>query len=220
MNLEPNALCTLDAVKDWLGSQVTDAKWDDLLIDEINAASSYFAGIARREFVDASATRDANDVLQITPSTRTFDVDEDLYEDDNRDWMLDVGDLAAAPTLVKVFSGWDGTLIETVDLSVVVPWPRRRKLAWEPYSDLRILRRRSTSPTFLQAGNQIQVTAPRWGFPEVPPEIAKACKTQVALWFARDVRQYTTTFRLEGGFAERPRAVAPAIRDIVRSHRV
>lgn len=183
----------------------------DLWLDCLNAAASEFHNYARREFVAANAVRVDDETVTVATQTRFWDVDEWVVEERR----LPIGDLSAAPTAIRV-TQLDGTLVETVTLSTLIYLPRVRE-PWQPIGEL-WFRPGMTLSAALAPGYVIEVDG-KWGFPALPDTLVRACANQAAVWFARDVRNFSTTFTLASDRVEVPRVLGPAIKDVVRRFR-
>jgi hypothetical protein len=217
--LDPRALATLDDVIAYGYDPNDDTGLVDLWLDCINAASDEFYAVGNREFVSRSATRDeANDDLVVVPTeTREFDVDEWIVEERR----LPVGDLLpkANPPHVDAIriSQLDGTLVETVDLATLIYLPRRRE-PWQPIGEL-WFRPSMARSAGLYSGYVVAIDA-KWGWPRIPANLRRACANQAALWFERDVKQFTTTFNMDSNRFEVVRGpLADAVRKTVTRYR-
>jgi hypothetical protein len=58
-----------------------------------------------------------------------------------------------------------------------------------------------------------------WGFAAIPEDIKNLAKTQIALWMRRDIQAYERTFNIDGGFFERPEALASSVRGGLSDYR-
>jgi hypothetical protein len=218
--LSPRALCTIDDVKEFVGGfDPSKTETDDLLTREVNAVSDEIHRYGGREFQAIERLADGTVPL----ATRVFQVRQDGYrDDDTRELVLVVGDLAEKPTQV-VWSLYDGSVQQTlatvnaVDGAVVCE-PLRRE-PWQPIGELRF--RSGLTGSLAPARSDTIALEARWGFPVLPEVLRKAAYTQAAIWFARDVRNYATVFSLETGrFMARPRPLDDAIRAMVDEFRV
>jgi hypothetical protein len=212
--LEPRAIATLEDVVAFGYDPADDEGAVDLWIDCLNAAAQEFHRYARREFVAKNAVRDAenDNVVTVASETRLFDLDHDVV----CERKLYVGDMAEQPSAVRIY-GYQGELIETVSLAAVRYEPLNRE-PWEPIEEINFLPWRATSTYQLMTGYYVEVDS-RWGFPELPANLVRACANPAAVWFARDIRHFSTTFKLDELRHERPRAIAPAIKESVGRYR-
>jgi hypothetical protein len=185
-------LCTVQDVKDYIGE--TSQDYDDEIVDLIAAATQAFLSRTGRELVPNEPN----------PSTRTFDVDVDVYTERT----ILVGDLASF-TAVAI-NNPDGTLFQQVDITTIVALPRRREV-WRPIAELYFRPGLLGSAIFYgapgvtggffgadelydyhAAGYTIDVTG-AWGFPLVPADISREVKKIAAAGLARDVKRVSRT---------------------------
>jgi hypothetical protein len=230
--LSPRALAGLDDVRAFGYDPSDDQGETDLWIECLNAASDECHRVGRREFVARNATRtNDNDPVVIASQTRTFDVVDDYYEQDIGDGsvrrLLTIDDLAgsggsswppdtAMPSAVRIYS-YEGVLLETANLAAILPRQRNRE-PWEPIEELEFRAGLTTSAS-IGSASHIEVDG-KWGFPQIPDGLRRACANQAAVWFARDVRNFSTTFSLESGRFEVVRdALAPAVKSVVKGFR-
>jgi len=233
--LDPRALAGLDDVIAFGYDPSDDSAETDLWIECLNAASDEMHRVADREFVARNATRDGNDPIEVASQTRTVDVVANYYVEE-RDLaplfvdgvrvgdgggrrLLKIGDFAGSggagwppdsekPSAIRIYS-YEGVLLETVDLATIVARPRNRE-PWEPVTELEF---RGT--TVIAGASYVEIDG-KWGFPRVPPALQRACANQAAVWFARDVRHFSTTFSLESGRFEVVRdSLANAVEAVV-----
>jgi hypothetical protein len=240
MMLDPRALCSLEDVKVFGYKPDSDQLEVDFWLDCINAASDAIHEEAEREFVAENAARtDDNEPVTVATETRLFDVDRCAYDADTwwETWggwpgaaqgqyaggyILEVGDLAqkrdgsAGPAAIRI-KDLAGALLQTVTLSTVVSLPRIRK-PWQPVTELWFLEGLSGSAQ-ISPSTVIEVDC-KWGFPAIPAGLRRACANQAALWYARDVKHYASTFNLESGRFEIVRSdLAPAIAKTARRYK-
>jgi len=165
------ALVGLQETKDWLQQQNIGAPDDLELVRVINDISQLFTEEAEREFKNYDSTSSA--------TVRMFDVDESIYYKG----LVDIGDLSAAPTLVRVLAE-DGTSPATIASTDYSVRPRVRK-SWEPITGLQF----KTYAYQAQPYMTVEVTGV-WGFPSVPGKVRQAVLDAVAEVMDRDVEHY------------------------------
>jgi len=93
------------------------------------------------------------------------------------------GDLASAPTLVRVLDK-DGVAVATVPAGDQVLYPRIRE-AWEPIQRIGF----TTDVTKLLYGYNVEITA-TWGFPSVPEDVRQAVLEGIAYSMDVDAEHY------------------------------
>jgi hypothetical protein len=165
------ALVTLRETKDWLkgqGVETTSYENDLELVRVINDISERAHDEAKREFKASGSN----------PQARVFPVDARML----RQRIVDVGDLASAPTLVQVLDTDLTTVLATETAYVVDPQVRE---ADEPIRRLVLL----SDFYALQPGMGVRVTG-TWGFPSVPGNVRQAVLDAIAAVMDRDVEHY------------------------------
>lgn len=171
--LGTRSLVGLAETKDWLQQQNIDTS-NDLELARV------IVDISQR-FTDESGGREFK-AAGTNPQPRFFDVDEQarFYA------MVSVGDMAAAPTLVRILDTDWTTVIDTVDTADYLTLPFNRE-AWEPITKLRFNHPR-VAP--LRYGQRIEVTG-TFGFPAVPGNVRQAVLEAVTAAVDRDVEHYS-----------------------------
>lgn len=168
--LGSRALVGMAETKDWLQVQQITTENDLELARVISDISERAHQEAGREFKVAATN----------PHLRLFDVDALAV---NRR-QVRIGDLAAAPTLVRILDK-DGAAVVTVAAADYTLLPRNRE-AWEPIQRLHF----SEDVTKLLDGYVVEVTG-TWGFPSVPGNVRQAVLDAVAATMDRDVEHYS-----------------------------
>jgi hypothetical protein len=185
--ISTRALVGLAETKDWLQQQNINTDNDLELVGVINDISDRFHYEAAREFKPFSTN----------PAVRNFDITwtgrtEPWYIDGQ--WMGDlrttnrtiqIGDMASAPTLVRILASDWTTLLETVSAGNIASLPLVRQ-PWEPIRELQF----QSSVTSLQPGMRVEVTG-TWGFPAVPGNVRRAVLDSVAASYDRNVEHYS-----------------------------
>jgi hypothetical protein len=185
--LSTRALVGLAETKDWLQQQNINTDNDLELVGVINDISDRFHYEAAREFKPFSTN----------PAVRNFDITwtgrtEPWYIDGQ--WMGDlrttnrtiqIGDMASAPTLVRILASDWTTLLETVSAGNIASLPLVRQ-PWEPIRELQF----QSGVTSLQPGMRVEVTG-TWGFPAVPGNVRRAVLDSVAASYDRNVEHYS-----------------------------
>jgi hypothetical protein len=164
------ALVGLPETKYWLKQQNLSVTNDIEVVNAINDVSDRIHQEAGREFKPITAGAGV---------VRLFDVDSLAV---NRRQVF-VGDLASAPTLVRVLDK-DGVALATVASGDYTLLPRVRE-AWEPIQRLRF----SSDVTQLVEESSVEITG-TWGFPAVPGNLRQATLDAVAYILDRDVEHY------------------------------
>jgi hypothetical protein len=193
--LSTRALVGLAETKDWLQQQNLNVTSDLELVRVINDISDRIHYEAAREFKPYGTN----------PAVRLFDV---LYTGRRDPWYVDgqfmgdlntrsrtvrVGDMASAPTLVRILDRDWATVLETVTAYSSLPLVRE---PWEPIRELQF----ADTVGVLSAGQRVEVTG-AWGFPAVPGNVRQACLDAVAQVMDRDVEHYRQDLapQLSGG---------------------
>lgn len=193
-------LCTLAEVRRYLGLKAGDTLNDPLLAELIEDISDLIHETADREFVAANATLDGNGDVVIADQTRTF------YAD-GRSNQIRVGDFHALTSITA-----NTIAVDILTLGVApIAEPADAIQRGRPYRRIRF------AGTYY-SGTALAVTA-KWGWPAVPRALRRATIAEVAVWFEREVRQFSETFNLEESRTERPRALTAKVHDIVARYR-
>lgn len=170
LGVDPRALVGLAETKDWLQQQNIDTSNDLELVRVINDVSARFHDEAGREFK----------VVGTNPQLRLFDVDQEAV----KFGVIQVGDMAAAPTLVRVINSDWQTVVGTVASTDIIAEPVNRD-GWTPIQQLVI----RPFTHWLWAGMRVEVTG-NYGFPAVPGSVRQAVLDEVAVVMDRDVEHY------------------------------
>lgn len=162
-------ICELADVVAYAPGYRSDARTDDLLERLIMAETRTIERETRREFVS----------IFPVANTRRFDIDGTAV----MARTVYVGDMAAAPSSVKVIDRDQATESETVTSANYVLMPRVRY----PHESIREIHFPAYSPgaATLEAGRVLEVTS-TWGFPSVPEDIREACAKLVIARYVRD----------------------------------
>lgn len=179
-------LTTIEAVKRSMDTDSTDS--DEEIQRLISAASRAIAEWSGREFAATGS------------ETRLVEVR--AYQERNSDarsiYGIPIGDMAATPTAVLARDDED-VLITTYDVANDLVFLPIYRNAWEPITHIRL---RSTADT-LMASYVLAITG-RFGFPQIPPDVAQACIVTVRAWLRRDSSAWADIG------ADDPRLVSPA----------
>ncbi len=168
--LSLRALVTLTEMKNWLQVQNVDTSNDLDVVAAINSVSELAHQEAEREFMRADTTASA--------TVRLFPVDAVTY----RNGFVQIGDLSATPTLVRVLAtDWSTSVGTITDYHA---WPRIRQ-PWQPITALDF-KETALQP---QYGQLVEVTGV-WGFPAIPTHLKDAVKDEVTDRLNRDVEHY------------------------------
>jgi hypothetical protein len=168
--LNSRALVGLAETKDWLQQQNIETSNDLETVRVINDMS--------QRFIDEAGGREFK-AVGTNPQTRFFEP-ASRYE-------VAVGDMATAPSLVRVLHSDWATVVDTVDPGDYLALPMSRE-AWEPITRLRFNSYRVAS---LRGGYRVEVTG-TFGFPAVPGNVRQAVLEAVAAALDRDVEHYRT----------------------------
>jgi hypothetical protein len=168
--LSTRALVGLAEMKGWLKYQNLDVTNDLEIVNAINDVSDRIHQEAGREF---------KPIVPGSGVVRLFDTDSLSV---NRRQVF-VGDLASAPTLVRILDK-DGVALATVASGDYSLYPRVRE-AWEPIQRIRF----SSDVTQLAYESVVEVTG-TWGFPAIPGNLHQATLDAVAYILDRDVEHY------------------------------
>ena len=186
-------LCEVADVRSYLQIASADRVQDTIISDFIGGVSRLFADDCQREFTLTGT------------ATRTFRAEGSFID-------LAPYDLQSA-TLVTdtTVGGSAATLAAGEDYDLDGPYLGgtylylRRGDGW-------------TRPTGRFGYSRIAITG-TWGMAEIPPAIRQAAIVTVGLWMRREVQAFSSTFSLDTGFVERPRALPTAVRDMLAPYR-
>ena len=169
--LSARALVGLAETKDFLQVANVSTTNDLEIVRAINDVSELAHSVAEREFK----------TFDTTATARLFSVDDFAY----RNRIVRVGDLASAPSLVRVLASDWTTVVSTVAVGDYTAHPTNRE-TWAP---IRALEIKSTvlRPAY---GQRVEVTG-NWGFPAVPGHLRQAVLEAVAARLDRDVEHYS-----------------------------
>lgn len=174
--LKPDALTTLEEVRDYLEIEEADTGKNTLLVRLINRASRVIRSHTKRRFT----------LPQTEPQLRYIQADgRNLYLDDPVTEILEI------------------TNEEDASLEFVAP----------DYDDPEYQRRpvlRLKRPYF----GPVEMQG-KWGFAEIPEDVEHAAVVAAAIWFRRDVANFTTTFDLDEQRVERPEALPSACKGML-----
>lgn len=160
-------LCELPDVTAYARGYRSDDETDALLVRMILARSRRIQDETQREFRAISPAVDP----------RKFDLEAWHL----RERRVSIGDLASAPSLVRVLDTDQATVVETVTAANYVVMPRTRH-AVQPITAL-WFPPASPNPADLGEGRVLEVTG-TWGFPSVPDDIREACAALVVVDYA------------------------------------
>jgi hypothetical protein len=169
--LSTRALVSLAETKDWLEHMQIDTSNDLDLVRTINAVSQRLHQEADREFK----------AITTTSSARTFSAVNGLAATGT----IDVGDMAANPSQVRVLADDWTTVVETLSSGDWLNLPEIRQ-AWQPIRRIQI-NYRLANP--LRWGYRVEVTS-TWGFPAVPEDVKQAALDSIAAVYDRDVTHW------------------------------
>lgn len=169
--LSETALVGLDEAKDWL-QQANISLTNDLeLVRVINDISDRFTDESGREFVPVGTQ----------PAVRRFTADARGI----RNGVVNIGDLASAPTLVRILGSNWSSVVATVPNTDYILEPEVRR-SWESIRRIQF----NSRVVNLRAGMLVEVTG-SWGFPVVPGSVRQAVLDSIAMIMDRDVEHYT-----------------------------
>jgi hypothetical protein len=165
------ALVSLADAKDWLQIQNVETTNDLETVRAINDVSQRFTERAQREFK----------VNGTNPQARLFDVDATAIQYG----VISVGDMAAAPTQVRIIGTDWATVLSTVSTSSFFTFPAQRA-AWEPIRRIAF----GTGVLPIQPGYRVEVTG-TFGFPSVPGDVRDAVLDAIVAKLDRKVEHYS-----------------------------
>lgn len=179
-------LTSLEAVK--ASMETTSDATDALIQSTITSASRAIAEWSGREFV--------------ATGSETRRVEVRAYQERTADarsiYGIPIGDMATAPTAVVARDAED-VVITTYDVANDLVYLPLYRDAWEPITHIRL---RPTAAE-LMASYVLAITG-RFGFPQIPPDVAQACIVTVRSWLRRDSSAWADIG------ADDPRMVSPA----------
>lgn len=179
-------LTSVDAVK--ASMETTSDATDALIQSTITSASRAIAEWSGREFV--------------ATGSETRRVEVRAYQERTADarsiYGIPIGDMATAPTAVVARDAED-VVITTYDVANDLVYLPLYRDAWEPITHIRL---RPTAAE-LMASYVLAITG-RFGFPQIPPDVAQACIVTVRSWLRRDSSAWADIG------ADDPRMVSPA----------
>jgi hypothetical protein len=186
--LGTRALVGMAEARDWLQHTQQEAPDGLELARVINDVSDRIHYEAAREFKAAGT----NPAIRLFPIENMSSPDpwyvDGQYMGDRNIWSrtVNVGDLASAPTLVRILDTDWTTSLETVAAGDMTLHPVNRE-AWEPIQAIEL----HSDVTSLSPGMRLEVTG-TWGFPAVPGNIRQAALDAIAAVLDRDVESYST----------------------------
>jgi hypothetical protein len=169
--LSSRALVNLPEAKDWLQVQNVQTDNDLELARVINDISELAHSEAGREFKRVDTTSSA--------TVRVFPIDTLGF---NR--YVQIDDLSAAPTLVRIMASDWVTPVATVSTSEYTVYPLTRE-PWAPITAIQL----ASTVIRPQYGQRLEVTGV-WGFPAIPGDLRQAVLDEVANVMNRDVEHY------------------------------
>lgn len=177
--LSSRALVSLVETKDWLNHTNVETSEDLEIVRVINDISERIHDEAEREFKRTDTTS--------SPTARLFHVDQIAY----RNGFVEIGDLSATPTLVRILGADWTTSVGTITDYMTYPYVRE---SWAPITALQF------KPTALrpQLGQLVEVTGV-WGFPAIPGNLRQATLDAVAYVLDRDVEHYSEDLSATSG---------------------
>lgn len=161
--ISSRALVGLAETKDWLQQQQINTGEDLELVRAINDISELAHNEADREFKNQDGTSSA--------TARMFPVDQLAYNCR----VVEIDDLSAAPTQVRVLGSDWATVVSTLSTSSDIRFLYSDKGAWKPITHIQF-RQAAIRP---MPGQLVEVTGV-WGFPSVPGNLRQAVLDAVA----------------------------------------
>lgn len=180
-------LTTLAAVKE--ADRISASASDALLGSLITRASHAITRWTGRQFAPFDAVATA----------RVFE----LADDPGNPSALWIGELGAVPTAAVLTDPLGRSPGPVVVADHLLLLPRNRRFSWQPYERVRL------RPSVLawSAGYTLSITG-RWGFPQIPPDVAEACIETVGEWNRESAAYSRNTPELqELGGVQAPRAL-------------
>ena len=167
------ALCSVDDVREFLGSYPTDRDRDGLIEDLVVRAGEIISDYcAPRQFV-----------VDTSKSTRTFDAEAARRRDCYR-----IDDLSAVPVDAVAIQDRDGDAVETIAVANIEWLPLRRSRGWQPIEAFRL---RPDAATRIDRRHRFVIEG-IWGYPEIPSGVQHAAIETVAAWLQREVAEIST----------------------------
>lgn len=167
--LGARALCGIEDVTAYAPGYEVDDRTDELLLRLIDSESRTFHKRTGRE------------IVAITPPVNVRRFDLGAWHVRQRKVLL--GDLASAPTTVRIYDHDQSTLLQTLAAADYVTLPRVRQ-EWEPIRAL-TFPYGTPDPAELAPARVLEVTG-TWGFPLIPEDVREAVAGMVLFRYARD----------------------------------